>query len=80
MVVSFIEITKIGAIFFQPNFGFLVLMKAKDEVIPRRRNSYFLVGLNFIIGGLVFIPSLFDISYSEVLIPFPIFPAYLGAL
>ncbi|MFX0085826.1 MAG: PAS domain S-box protein [Candidatus Hodarchaeota archaeon] len=79
MVLTIIEIGQIGVIFSQFNFGFLLLLKAKDERIKRLRISYFLASVNFILGGLVVIPFLIGISYKDFIIPFPAFFAYFGA-
>jgi PAS domain S-box-containing protein len=80
MVLTILEIGQIGAIFSQFNFGLILLIKAKDERIKRRQISYFLAGVNFILGGLVSIPFLLNISYKDFLIPYPAFLAYFGAL
>lgn len=66
MVFNIIEVGQIGVIFFQFNFGLLLLLKAFDKKIILYSKDYLFASINFICGALIFIPSLINNSYLEI--------------
>jgi len=80
MVFNIIEVGQIGVIFFQFNFGLILLLKAFDKKVMSYSKDYLFASINFICGASIFIPSLINNSYLEIKFLFFTALAFIGLL
>lgn len=80
MILSINEIIRTFTVLIQLFLGVIVCIEAKRRQNDYHRQIYYLIGLTFILDGLVFFPTLVGIEFSEVPFPYPLIPPFLTAV